>query len=88
MSLFHIRGMKILTHKLKFVPYLKHLVKFHLDLHSMRYINSPKVSCLGMNPRICWKHDLEESYLLEYSESKVGMFTQCSIRTSLWPVKI
>ena len=40
----------------------------HLDLCSRRYNNSPQVSCLGMNPGRGWNPNLEESYLLEYSE--------------------
>ena len=31
-----------------------------------------------MNPRRGWNHDLEESYLQEYSESEAEMFTQCT----------
>ena len=76
MSLFHLLGLKILTQQLKSIPYLEHLDKFHLDLRIPRYSNSPKVSCLGMNPRRGWNPNLEESYLPEYSEYEAEIFTQ------------
>ena len=68
MSLFHHQSLKILPQKVQSVPYLEHLVKFHLDIFSPRYNNSPQVSCLGMNGGRGWNPDLEESYLPEYSE--------------------
>ena len=53
---------------------MEHFTKFHLDLRIPRYINSPKVSCLGMNPGIGWNLDLKESYLPEYSKSEAKTF--------------
>ena len=41
-----------------------------------------------MNPRRGWNPDLEETYLLEYSESEAEMFTQGTSRFYLWPVNI
>ena len=76
MSLFHLRGLKHLPQNVPSVPYMEHLVKFNLDLRNRRYIKSPKVSCLGMNPRLGWKPDLEESYLPEYSDYEATKFTQ------------
>ena len=52
------------------MPYLEHLVKFHLDLLIQRYCNSPQVSYLGMNSGRGWNPNLERTYLLEYSESE------------------
>ena len=37
------------------------------------HVNSPQVSCLGMNPGRGWNPNLEESYLLEYSESELKL---------------
>ena len=74
MSLFHLRGLKILPKKLNFVSYVGNLAKFNLYLRSPRYSNSTKVSCLGMNPRRGWNPDLEESCLLEYIESNAETF--------------
>ena len=68
--------MKFLPQKVQSVPFLEHLAKLHLDLCSLKYNNSPQVSCLGMNPGRGWNPNLEESYLLEYSESEVETFTQ------------
>ena len=41
-----------------------------------------------MNPGRGWNPNLEESYLPEYSDSEAEIFTQCTTRISLWPVKI
>ena len=75
MSFFHLQGLKPLPKQVQFVPYLEHLEKFNLDLHGLRYSNSPKVSCLGMNPGIGWNPNLEESYLPEYREYEAENFT-------------
>ena len=75
MSLFHLKGLKRLPQNLKFVPYLENLVNFNLEFRSSRYSNSPKVSCLGMNPGIGWNPDLEESCLPEYNEYEADIFT-------------
>ena len=55
---------------------MEHLAKFHLDLCIPRYSNYPKVSYLGLNPGRGWNPDLEESYLLQYSECEAEKFTQ------------
>ena len=68
MSLFHLRSMKLKTKKLMVVPFLQDLAKFDLYLHSFRYSNSPYVTCLRLDFRGGWTLDLEESYLLNYSE--------------------
>ena len=70
------------------MPYLEHLVKFHLDLRSSRYNNSPQVSYLGMNLGRGWNPDFEESYLPKYSESEAEHFTQGTSRIYLRPVNI
>ena len=57
--------------------FLKHLHKFHLDLCSPIYSNSPQVSCLGMNPGRGWNSNLEGSYLVDYSKSEAEFWTQC-----------
>ena len=88
MSLFHLQGLKLLPQKVPSVPFLKHLEKFHLDLSSPRYSNSPKVSCLGMNLGIGWNPDLEESYFPEYSESEAETFTQGTSGIYLRPIKV
>ena len=88
MSLFHLLGMKILPQKLKSMPYLENLAKFNLDLCSLRYCNYPYVSCLGMNPRRRWNPNLEESYLVEYSESEAEYWIQHTSRIYLRPVKV
>ena len=62
-SLFYPQCLKLIPWKVKYFPFLEHLDKFHLDLHSPRYNNSPTVSCLGMNPERGWNPDLKESYL-------------------------
>ena len=79
MSLFHIMGLKLGPHIVQSVPFLKHLQKFHLDLCSLRYNNSPHVSCLGMNPGRGWNPNVEGSYLLEYSESEAEIWTKCKL---------
>ena len=56
-SLFHLLGLKLGSHKLNAMPFLEHLWKFHLDLCSQIYSNYPQVSFLGMNP------NLEGSYI-------------------------
>ena len=38
------------------------------------------MSCLGRNPGRGWNPNLEESYILEYSESKAKNWTQCTSR--------
>ena len=58
------------------MPYMEQLLKFHLDLRSMRQRNYPLVSCL------------EESYLLEYNESEVKIFTRGKSVFYLRPGKI
>ena len=63
-------------------------LKSHLDLRSPRYSNSPQVSCLGRNPRRGWNPNLEESSLLEYSESEVKTWTPCTSGIYLLLVKI
>ena len=78
MSLFHLRGLKHLPQKSNFVPFLEQLHKFHLDLCSSRYSNSPQVSCLGRNPGRGWNPNLEESYLLEYSYCEDETQIQCT----------
>ena len=83
--LFHLQGLKILPKKLKFAPFLEHLEKFQLDLRSLRYSNSPQVSCLGRNPGRGWNPNLEESYLLEYRESEAETWTQCTSGIYLQP---
>ena len=88
MSPFNLPSLKILPHKLLSIPYLENLVKFNLDLRSPRYSNSPKVSCLGMNPAIGWNPDLEESYLPEYIEYKDETFTHGTLGIYLWPANI
>ena len=76
MSLFQFIGLKLLPHKLKYIPYLEHLAEFNLDLCIPQYRNSPQVSSLGMNPGRGWNLDLEETYLPEYSEFEAKIFTQ------------
>ena len=88
MSLFHLQDLKLLPQNLKFVPYIEHLDKFRLDLCILRYINSPKVSYLGMNPGIGWNPDLEESYLPKYRESEAEIFAQGTSGFYLHPVKM
>ena len=80
MSLFHLRGLRLLPHKLNSVTYVEHLAKFHLDLCIPRYSNYTKVFYLGMNARRGWNPDLEESYLPEYSEFEAETFTQGTSR--------
>ena len=70
------------------MTYLEHLENFHLDLRSPRYSKSLYVSCLGINPGRGWNHDLEESYLPEYSEHEAKSFTQGTSRTYLRPISI
>ena len=41
-----------------------------------------------MNPRRGWNPDLEESYLLNYSEYEVEIFTKCTKRIFLGLIKI
>ena len=41
-----------------------------------------------MNPRRGWNHDLEESYLLENSESEAEIFTQGTLGFYICPMKI
>ena len=67
---------------------MEHILKFHLDVFSLRYSNYPQVSYLGMNPGRGWNLDLEESYLLEYNESEAETFTDGSLGIYLWPVKV
>ena len=88
MSLFHLQGLKHLPNKVGSVPYLEHVVKFHLELCIPRYNNSPTVSCLGMNLGRGWNPDLEESYLPKYSEDEAKRFTQGTSGFYLLPVKI
>ena len=88
MSLFHLLDLKLRTHKLQFVPFLEHLQKFHLDLFSPRYSNSPQVSCLGMNPGRGWNPNLEGSYRQEYSESEVKFWIVCTSGFYLWPLQV
>ena len=71
MSLDHLLSLKFVPQKVQSVPFLEHLEKFHLDLRSSIYSNYPEVTCLGMNPGRSWNPNLEESYLLEYSEYEV-----------------
>ena len=78
MSLFYLRGMKVLPQKLKSVKILEHIEKFNLDLCSPIYSNSPQVSYLGMNPGRGWNPNVEGSYLPEYSESESEVWTQCT----------
>ena len=81
-------GIKLIKHKLPSVPFLEHLLKFHLDLCIPRYSNYPKVSCLGMNPGIGWNPYLEESYLPEYRDSKSKTFRKGTSGIYLHPVKV
>ena len=69
------------------MPYLENLHKFHLDLVSQGYSYSPQVSCLEMNPGRGWNPDLEESYLLEYSEYEAEFWIQCKSGFYIRPVK-
>ena len=80
MSLFPLLGLKLEPQKVQSVPFLENLHKFHLDPFIPIYINSPQVSCLGMNPGRGWNPDLEETYLLEYSKSEAKMFYTRYIR--------
>ena len=86
MSLFHLQGG--LPQKVQSMPFLEHLEKFHLDLHNPGYSNYPQVSYLGMNRGRGWNPNLEETYLPEYSESEVAIFTQGTSGFYLRPVKI
>ena len=47
-----------------------------------------KVSYLGMNSGRGWNPNLEGSYLLEYSESKIELWTHCKSGFYLRPMKI
>ena len=67
---------------------MEHLSKFHLDVRSPRYRNSPYVSYLGMNPGRGWNPNLEESYLSEYIEYEAEIFTEGTYRFHLRPMKI
>ena len=87
MSLFHLLRLKIGPQKLQSVIVLYNLYKFHLELCIPRYINSPQVSCLGMNPGRSWNPNLEGSYIPEYSESEAEFWTQCTERFYLQPLK-
>ena len=86
-SLFHLRGLKLLPQKVQSVPFVEHLKKFHLDICSPRYSNSPQVSCLGMNLGRGWNPNLEGSYLQEYSESEAELWIQCKSGFYLRPMK-
>ena len=66
---------------------MEHLYKFHLDICSPRYSNSPQVSCLGMNSGRGWNPNLEGSYLLEYSEYEFESWIQCKYGFYIRPVK-
>ena len=68
--------MKLLPQKLQSMPYLENLAKFHLELISPRYRNSPKVSCLGMNPGIGWNPDLEESEAENFTHGLSRIYIQ------------
>ena len=87
-SHFYLRDMKVLPHKLKSIPYLEKLVKFHLDLHSPRYSNSPQVSYLGMNTRRGWNPNGEGLYLLEYRENEAEFWTLCKLGFYILLVKV
>ena len=88
MSLFHLRGLKLIPQKLQSMPFLEHLHKFHLNLCIPRYSNSPKVSYLGMNPGRGWNPNLEESYLLEYREHEAETWIHCTSGFYLRPLKV
>ena len=88
MSLFHLLGLKLRPQKVNFVPFLENLHKFHLDLFSLRYRNSPQVSCLGMNSGRGWNPNLEGSYLPEYSEYEAEFWTQCTSRVYIRPLHV
>ena len=85
---FHLLGLKLLPQKVQLVPYLKNLAKFHLDLRSPKYRNSPSVTYLRINSGRGQNPILEESYLLEYSESEAETFKQCSLGIYLRLVKV
>ena len=87
MSMFHLLGRKVRPPKLKSVPFFENLPKFHLDLCSPRYSNSPQVSCLGMNSGRGWNPNLEGSYILGYNESKAEFWKQCKSRFYIHPMK-
>ena len=78
MLLSQLWGLKLLPHKVNSMPILEHLPKFYLDLRSPRYNNSPQVAFLGMDPGRRWNPNLEESYLIEYSEYEAETWTQCT----------
>ena len=75
-SLFHLLVLNFIPHKLNSMIFLENLHKFHLDLCSPRYSNSPQVSCLRMNFGRGWNPNVESSYLLEYSEYESDFWTQ------------
>ena len=81
-SRFETWTIEIIFHSL-----VGNLPKFHLDLHSPRYSNSPQVSCLGMNPRRGWSPNLQGSYLKEYSESEAAFWIQCTSGFYLQPMQ-
>ena len=70
------------------MPFLEHLDKFNLDLHILRYRNSPHVSCLGRNLGRGWNPNLEESYVLEYSKSEAKNWKKCTSGIYLRSVSI
>ena len=88
MLLVYLLSLKIGPQKLNSISFLEHIHKFHLDLCSPRYSNSPQVSCLWMNPGRGWNHDLEETYLPEYSEYKAKTFTQCTLGIYIQSMKV
>ena len=78
----------IQTIEIEVVLFLEHLQEFHLDLGIPCYSNILQVSCLGMNSGRGWNHNLEGSYLPEYSESEVEFGIQCTSRFYLWPLQL
>ena len=73
-SLAHILSKKCGPQKLHSIPFLEHFHKFHLDLCSPRYSNSPQVSCLWMNSGRGWNPNVEGSYHPEYRESEADFW--------------
>ena len=86
-SLFHLMSLKLGPQNLQYVPFLEHLPKFHLDLFSPRYSNSPQVSCSGMNSGRGWNPNLEGSYCPEYRESEAEFWQKCTSGFYLWPLQ-
>ena len=68
--------------------YLQHLAKFHLDLPSPRYSKSTWVTYLWLYSRGGWNPNLEEPYLLKYSEYERKNFTKGKKRIYLHSVKV